>query len=449
MSEWLLIAVGVLLTLGTAVFVAAEFSLVTLDRATVEADATRDPRHAGRDRSVLAGLRTLSTQLSGAQVGITLTTLLVGFLIEPALAHLLDPLVTEVFSWFGRADVDPRPFSVAVALVIATSFSMVFGELVPKNLALSVPLPTARAVIGPQRLFTAVAKPLIDLLNGLANVMLRGFGVEPQEELSTGRSPEELAALVRRSGQAGTLPEQTARILVRSLDLGDRTAADVMTPRVRMLTVDADDPVSRVITLARRTGHSRFPVVEEGMDDIGGVVHLKTVLAVPRADRDRVPVRKVWAPVVRVPETVRLGPLLADLRRQGLQLALVVDEYGGTAGVVTLEDVVEEIIGEVADEHDRPRSTLVARRDGSWSAAGLLRPDELRDRTGLVLPEGRTYETLGGLLMAALGRVPVVGDELTVGTTHLRVERMDGRRVALVRLRDLSRPGGAAAGEGR
>jgi CBS domain containing-hemolysin-like protein len=390
------------------------------------------------------GLRTLSTQLSGAQVGITITTLLVGFLIEPALAGLLDPIVLDVYAWIGRPDADPRPVSVALALILATSFSMVFGELVPKNLALSVPLPTARAVIRPQRLFTAAAKPLIVVLNNLANALLRTFGVEPQEELSTGRTPEELAALVRRSGKVGTLPEQTAQILARSLDLGDRTAADVMTPRMRMLSVGVDRPAAEVVALARRSGHSRFPVTGDDLDDIRGVVHLKSVLGVPRELRRTRRVSEVLVPVVRVPETVRLGPLLADLRGQGLQLAVVVDEYGGTAGVVTLEDVVEEIIGEVADEHDRPRSTLFARRDGSWSAAGLLRPDEVRDRTGLILPEGRAYETLGGLVMAVLGRIPAVGDEVTLGATHLRVEQMDGRRVARVRLRRLPAEGDGA-----
>jgi CBS domain containing-hemolysin-like protein len=445
MTQWLLIAVGVLLTLGTAVFVAAEFSLVTLDRSTVEADAERNPRHESRNRRVLQGLSTLSTQLSGAQVGITLTTLLVGFLVEPALAGLLDPVVSAFFELIGREEVDPHPASVILALVIATVFSMVFGELVPKNLALSVPLPTARAVIGPQRLFTAAARPLLDVLNGVANAILRVFGIEPHEELSTGRTPAELAALVRRSGLVGTLPQETARILARSLDLGERTAADVMTPRMRTLAVDREDPVSQVVDLARRSGHSRFPVVDGGLDDVTGLVHLKAALAVPLGRRAATPVHEVEVPVARVPETVRLGPLLAGLRSQGLQLAVVVDEYGGTAGVVTLEDVVEEIIGEVADEHDRPRATLVALRDGSWNAAGLLRPDELRDRTGFSLPEGRSYETLGGLVMALLGRIPQEGDELSVGDIRVSVERMDGRRVDRLRLARPTSDDGAPA----
>lgn len=436
MTEWLLIAAGVLLTLGTAIFVAAEFSLVTLDRATVESAAgdASGQRRRRSDESILHGLGTLSTQLSGAQVGITVTTLLVGFLIEPALAGLLDPGVAALLERIGRPDADPRPLTVALALVVATAFSMIFGELVPKNLALSVPLPTARVVIGPQRAFTALMRPLITALNGLANALLRTVGIEPQEELSSGRTPDELAALVRRSGQVGTLPEHTARILARSLDLGEHTAADVMTPRVRMQVVEGDQPVTAVVGLARSSGHSRFPVVDESRDDVTGLVHLKSVLAVPREARSRTRVRDLAVPVARVPETVRLGPLLAELRSRGLQLALVVDEYGGTAGVVTLEDVVEEIIGEVADEHDRPRPRLMARRDGTWIAAGLLRPDELRDATGLQLPESPRYETLGGLLMARLGRIPEEGDEVAVGAVRLRVERMEGRRVDRVRI---------------
>jgi CBS domain containing-hemolysin-like protein len=427
-TAWLLVALGVLLTLGTAVFVAAEFSLVTLDRSTVErAVAAGDRRSAG----VLAAVRTLSTQLSGAQVGITATTLTVGFLVEPSVATLLSPAVAAT----GLPEEAVDPVAVAVALFLATVFSMIVGELVPQILAISLPLPTARVVAGPQRAFTAATTPLIRLLNGSANHLLRALGVEPQEELSSGRSPEELAALVRRSAEVGTLGQQTAQLLTRSLDFSARTAADVMTPRVRMQVVRRGDTAADVVRLARRSGHSRFPVIEDGVDDIVGVVHLKSAVSVPRERRDEVPVAALMAETSRVPETVRLGPLLQALRGRGLQLAVVVDEYGGTAGVVTLEDVVEEIVGDVADEHDRSRVGILRRRDGAWVVPGLMRPDEVRLRTGVEMPDGHAYETVGGYVMAELGRVPVVGDAVTLpGQAVLRVQRMDGRRVDLVLL---------------
>jgi CBS domain containing-hemolysin-like protein len=262
-------------------------------------------------------------------------------------------------------------------------------------------------------------------------------GVEPQEELSSARTPEELAALVRRSAEVGTLDETTAEIITRSLDFPARTAADVMTPRVRMQVARRGETAADVVGLGRRTGFSRFPVVEEGMDDVVGVVHLKTAIAVPRERRHQVPVEALMADAVRVPETVRLDALLEALRQQGLQMAVVVDEYGGTAGVVTLEDVVEELVGEVSDEHDRTRSGVVRLRDGSYVVPGLLRPDEVRARADLAVPDGTAFDTVGGYVMARLGRVPRVGDEVEIPGAVLRVDRMEGRRVD--RLRALPR----------
>jgi CBS domain containing-hemolysin-like protein len=325
---------------------------------------------------------------------------------------------------------------VAVGLFLATVFSMVFGELLPQNLGISAPLATAKVVAGPQRAFTRLAAPLIVVLNGSANRVLRLIGVEPQEELSSARTPEELAALVRRSADLGTLDEQTAAILTRSLDFSAHTAADVMTPRVRMVTLRRGENAADVVRLARRSGHSRFPVIEQDVDDVVGVVHLKSAVAVPRERREEVPVAALMSEALRVPETVRLDPLLLMLRQHGLQLALVVDEYGGTAGVVTLEDVVEEIVGEVSDEHDRSRLGVVRRRDGSYSLPGLMRPDEVRESVGVMVPDGPAYETVGGYVMSVLGRVPVVGDQVEVPGLPgvvLRVERMDGRRVDRLR----------------
>jgi CBS domain containing-hemolysin-like protein len=438
MSEWILLGAAVLLTLGTAVFVAAEFSLVALDRSTVEqAIEDGDKRAIG----VLAAIRSLSTQLSGAQIGITVTTLVVGYLAQPSLASLL----TTPLAALGLEGGAGEGVAVALALAIATGFSMVVGELIPKNLAISIPLRTAKVVAVPQRMFTASVSPLIVLLNGAANRLLRLVGVEPQEELSAGRSPEELAALVRHSAAAGTLDQQTAVLLTRSLGFAGRTAADVMTPRVRAVVLQRDQKAAEVVALARRSGHSRFPVIDGDLDDVVGIVHLKSAVAVPRERRDEVPVAAIMSEALRVPETVRLDPLLVELRALGLQLAVVVDEYGGTAGVVTLEDLVEELVGEVADEHDRTRPGIVHRRDGAWLVPGLMRPDEVRDRTGIDVPDGPAYETLGGFVMSGLGRIPQVGDEVPVDGAVLRVERMEGRRVDRVRMVPV--PSAVAVGE--
>jgi len=426
MGEWLLVLAAVVLTAGTALFVAAEFSLVALDRTTVQQAVDRGD---GRARLVLRSLRQLSTQLSAAQVGITLTTLIVGYLAQPSVGSLLRAPLGAV----GLPAAAVEPVGTTLALLFVTIFSMIFGELLPQFLGISAPLRTAKVVALPVRVFAVIARPMIIVLNGSANGFLKRLGVTPQEELSGARTPQELASLVRRSAQQGTLEETTARRLTRSLDFGDRTASDVMTPRVRGTAVERTASAEDVIRLARQTGHSRFPVIGADWDDIDGLVHVKKAIAVPHARRAEVPVSALMVPQVLVPETIRLDPLLLQLRAAGLQMAVVVDEYGGTSGVVTLEDVVEEIVGEVSDEHDRTRSNGQQLTDGSWTVPGLWRPDEVRDQLGAVVPDGPTYETTGGFVMAALGRVPDVGDELSIPGWTLRVSRMDGRRVDRLR----------------
>ncbi|SCX43461.1 Hemolysin, contains CBS domains [Klenkia marina] len=409
MIEWLLVLVGLALVAACACFVAFEFSLVTVDRATVERRAAEGD--AGSE-GVLTALRTLSTQLSGAQLGITVTNLAIGFVAEPSIAALLrGPLGA-----LGLGDGAARSVSITLALVLATALTMVFGELVPKNIALSEPLRTARAVTGFQRAFTRGTALVIRLLNGWANAVLRRvFSVEPQEELASARSAEELTSLVRRSGSQGTLEAATAQMLTRGLAFGELRASDVATRRLQMTTVPVDAPVAAVLASARASGHSRFPVTGEGVDDVVGLVHVKHALTVPRADRGTVAVAAVMVPALYVPTSRRLDDLLTDLRQGSLQMAVLVDEYGGTDGVVTVEDLVEELVGEVADEHDEPEVPgLTDRGDGSWSASGLLRPDEVRDATGLQVPDDHSYETLGGLVLRHLGRMPEVGDRVEV-----------------------------------
>jgi CBS domain containing-hemolysin-like protein len=422
--EWLLVLLSVGLVIGCGVFVAAEFAFVTVDRASVERAAEGGDRAAG---GVLAALRRLSTQLSGAQLGITITNLLIGFLAEPAVAALLRGPVTALGVSEGTAD----GVAVTVSLVLATAVTMVVGELIPKNIAIARPLPTARAVQRPMRGFTRLFKPVIALLNGTANRLVRAVGVEPAEELASARSPEELVSLVRRSAERGTLGADTAMLFVRSVAFPDKRARDVLTPRVRLATLRADEPVSAVVAASRETGRSRFPVLgAEGLDDVVGVVHAKHVPLVPYEERADTPVRAVMEAPLFVPETLELDDLLTQLRQRGLQLAVVVDEYGGTAGVVTLEDLVEELVGPVQDEHDTAERPARQLPGGGWLLSGLLRPDEVAELTGIELPrDARRYETLGGLVTAYLDRIPAEGDVVELDGPRLRVARMDGFRV--------------------
>lgn len=442
MTPWILLGVAIILIALCGVFVAAEFAFVTVDRSQVDrAAAEGDPAARG----VQAALRSLSTQLSGAQVGITVTNLGIGFLAEPAIADLIrDPLRGA-----GVPDNAVGPVAIALGLTVGTFLTMLFGELVPKNLAIALPMATARATQLPMRLFTGLNRFPIRVLNGSANAVVRRLGMEPQEELRSARSSTELASLIQRSADVGTLDPDTAELMERSVEFGTRTAGEIMTPRVRTHSLEVNDRASAVIELTRSTGHSRFPVLDDD-DMVVGTVHVKHVVALPPHERATTKVKHLMVKPIVVPDSLRLDPLMVLLRGEGFQLAVVLDEYGGHAGIVTLEDVIEEIVGDISDEHDRMAARGRQQRDGSWSLSGLLRPDEVEDLTGVDLPEGEDYDTIAGLVLKTLGRIPEPGDvaEVPVSDTGdpesdrqrlavLTVEQMDGLRVDRVTLRVL------------
>ncbi|GAB3915259.1 membrane protein [Microlunatus endophyticus] len=423
--EWAMVGIGVLLTLGTGVFVAAEFTLVNLDRADLEA---RQERGETGLQTTINALRITSTHLSGAQLGITLTTLLTGFTFEPAVATLISPALGRT----ALPDASVPAIASVIGILLATVGSMIFGELVPKNFAISVPIRIARMVVPLQVGFTTVFKPLVLLLNNTANAVVRAFGIEPQEELSGARTAEELSSLVRRSAIEGTLEREHAALLSRSLRFADRVAEDVMTPRVRMAAVRRNETARQVIAAARQTGLSRFPVIGADVDDIVGLVHVKNAYAIAPNERDRVRVASLMTAPLQVPATIGVDLLLGQLRHAPLQSAIVADEYGGTAGLVTLEDLIEELIGDVADEHDRevPRVTS----DGEdLIIDASLRPDELAGLTKVRVPESSDYETVAGYITGLLGRIAHPGDEVSAPGGVFRVETVDERRIDRVR----------------
>ncbi len=423
-----LVFVGVL-TLGTAVAVAAEFSLTSLERSTIDAHANEVGDR--RARAVQRAHGTLSFQLSGAQVAITLTTLVTGYVAEPLIGDLLRPALTGL----GLPEGAAGPAALGLAILLATGLSMVFGEMVPKNIAIARPLATARTVSGYHSRFSHVFSWLIAGTNNSANWFVRRLGIEPQEELRSARSPDELGSIVRSSAEHGTLDEATAELMDKSLRFGERTAQELMTPRVRVESLPAESSILDLLDTARRSGFSRFPVHGGDLDDIHGVVHVKQAFGVALDQRDTTRVGSLTRPVPTVPETLDGDSLLNRLRGSGLQLAVVVDEYGGTAGIVSLEDVVEEIIGDVRDEHDRREAAAVRGADGGgWFVSGLLRADELEEATGFAMPEG-DYETVAGLVLDRLGRIPTRGDAIETGDWSLTVTRMDRHRIAELRLR--------------
>ncbi|MEU8759338.1 hemolysin family protein [Streptomyces sp. NPDC048659] len=428
MTEVLLLFVALLLALACGAFVAAEFSLTTVQRSDLEAAAARGERGAA---GALKAVKSLTFQLSGAQLGITVTNLVVGMLSEPSISKLLQGPVEAL-------GLSPSVAS-SVALVLGTALStvvlMVVGELVPKNWAISSPLAVAKAVATPQRIFTAAFKPLISHLNNTANRILRRMGLEPTEELASARSPQELVALARHSAKEGALEADTAELFVRTLNLAELTAENVMTPRVQVTALEVQATAEDVANATRATGLSRFPVYRGSLDTVVGIAHIKDVLAIPADERPRRGIGELLREPLLVPESLTVDRLLDRL--SGKQtMAVVIDEYGGTAGVATLEDIVEEVVGEVRDEHDPHETSDLAPAgedaDGRalWSADGAARTDQL-EAIGLRLPEG-PYETLAGVLATELGRIPAVGDTVELAGWRLDVLDASGRRAARV-----------------
>ncbi|MFE9818670.1 hemolysin family protein [Streptomyces sp. NPDC005773] len=439
----LLLGAAFLLILANGFFVAAEFGLVTVERADAERAATEGDR---RSQTVVDALRELSFQLSGTQLGITITSLVVGMLAEPALAQLLHgPLALT-----GLPDGAVPGISVVIGMLVAAAVQMVIGELVPKNWAVSRPLQVARFVAGPQLGFTRVFRPVIGLLNTVANRLVRLFGVEPTEELASARTPGELVSLARHSAEAGTLEQDTADLFVRTLSLAGLTAQHVMTPRVKVSALQSSATAQDVLNLTRATGLSRFPVYRERIDEVVGMIHLKDALAVPARDRLRTLAGRIAVPPLLVPETLPVEQLLQRLRNEQ-PIAVVVDEYGGTAGVVTLEDIIEELVGEVRDEHDaegadRPELAAAAPEDGrpAWDAEGSCRVLTLR-RIGLDVPDG-PYETVAGLVADLLGRIPAPGDRTELPGWRIAVRQVGHYRAEKVRFVRLAEsPAPAAA----
>ncbi|MQA96752.1 MAG: DUF21 domain-containing protein [Streptosporangiales bacterium] len=401
------------ITAATGFFVAQEFAFVAVDGSRLSAAA--EAGDAG-SRRVMSITRRLSFTLSGAQLGISATTLLVGYVAQPLLTDGLDDLLGGGggILTVGAAGA----VAAVVAFVLVNAVQMVYGELFPKNLAIARPDPLARTLAPATRGYLAVFGWLIRLFDAAAARLVRLFGIEPVEELGHAATPEEIGRIVRDSRASGDLPEDLSKLLDRTLDFDERTAEHAMIPRTDVVVVHAGERAGRIVELLK-SGHSRFPVIGRGVDDVIGVACLRDLLDLPAARRAATPVEDIARPPLAVPSTLPLPALLAELGRARErfsrdQLACVVDEYGGLAGVITLEDVAEELVGEIADEHDR--SAAIARRtdEGDWLLDGSTHIDELERTTGVALPEG-DYQTVGGLILAELHRLPQAGDRVEVG----------------------------------
>ncbi len=405
------LGLGLVLTLIAinGFFVAGEFALVAVNRSRVETLAAAGDRKA---RRVLERLRELSFELSGAQLGITISSLILGAIAEPTVARLIAPVLDLV-------GIRSEAIALGTALVLATVFQMVLGELFPKNVAIARPYPAAVRVGLPMAVVNRLLRPLILMFNAAANWTVRRLGIEPRDELVGLRSMQELEMIVRASSADGELEEHETSLLTRAITFGEKDAADAMIPRVAVVGVPVDATVSDLRAKSVETGHSRFPVYEGDLDSIVGIAYVKDTFSVPHAERGHTPVRSIAAPVEVVPESMRLDSLLLELQGAGRTMAMVVDEYGGTAGLVTIEDIVEEILGEIADEHDDHGEP-----DFGESIAGSLHRHEVEELTGFEWPDGN-YETLSGFVTARLDRFPQPGDVVDAGPYRIEVVTVD------------------------
>jgi CBS domain containing-hemolysin-like protein len=425
-----LVLVAVLI-LANGLFVAAEFALVSVRRPVVEELAAAGDRRA---LMVTRELSDLSFALSAAQFGITATSLLVGFIAERAIG---DTVIRPLLDIVGLPPQAAVGVAVTGAFLVSTVLQMVLGELFPKNLAISRPLPVALAVTPFSRGFGVVLGPAIRIFDRSAQLITeKVFRVDVAAELEGGHSLDELARIINASGHEGSLSEEQTDLLRRAVGLGDRRVGEVMIPRPDVVFLPADGTLADLREAARTTGHSRFPIQDGSEDDVLGSVHVKDLLGVPFDRHGSLPLTSISVPMLAVPESELLRRLLTDLRREHRTSALVVDEYGGTAGVVTLEDVLEELVGDIEDEFDQAGHQVRRLGAGRHLVRGSLRADRVEHVLGEALPEGE-YETVAGFVLDQLGHIPEPGERVSYGSLEFTVTRMDGVRVTELTARKL------------
>lgn len=423
---WRVLAV-ILLVGGNAFFVAAEFGLVAVRRTRIDELVQQSSRRAV---SAQKAIRELNLMLSGCQLGITFSSLGLGAIGEPVVARFFEglfgflPPPLDVVAAHGVA--------VTIAFAVITALHVVLGELVPKNLAIAVPEGTALWVATPIRAFAFAFRPLIWLFNESANVILRLFGVTPRPEISAIHTPDELGIIIEES-RPRLGAEQSER-LARTLEFPEKRAVEAMIPRTAAKSLSEDATLEDVLSLAEETGYSRFPVWRERPDEFVGVVHLKDILRAARQD-ENARVQDVVREPLLVPESLHLSDVLIRMQKRRKHFAIVLDEFGATSGMITLEDILEELVGEIRDEYD-VREIDVKKVDGGYRIAGSLRPDELEEATGCRLPEGE-FETIAGFILERLGRLARRGDEVSLDGWKIRVANVRRRRIVSV---DVLRP---------
>lgn len=418
------------LVLMNGYFVAAEFALVSVRRTRIEQLA--DEGNA-RAKATHRALQNLDLYIAATQLGITMASLAIGFVAEPAVEHLMHPLLEQLN--LALTPAQEKTISFAVAFAISTILHIVFGELAPKSLALQRSEQVSLAIIRPLLFFTAIFKWAIVSLNALGNGVVRLFGLRAVAGHHTAYSEEEIRMIVSASSQEGVLEDSEKELVYNVFDLSDTTAREVMTPRVDMVVVDGAAPLRRLLELNTEHGYSRIPVYQDTADNIVGIAHTSDMLAHLEA-LDHLTIAEIMRPVFFVPEGMKIKDLLAKMRDKKSHMSIVVDEFGGTAGLATLEDALEEIVGEIYDETDEDEIPLIeVLGEGIYLMDGSITIHEVEERLGNDLEEGEAeYGTLGGFMTSHFGDIPEVGQSFIRDGWAFTVMEADQRRVARVRV---------------
>ena len=423
MTGWKLTSILVLVG-ANAFFVAAEFGLVAVRRTRIEELIAQGSRRAATAMKVI---KELNLMLSGCQLGNTFASLGLGAVGEPVIAGLFESAFEHLQEPFDV--IATHAVATALAFSIITFLHVVLGELVPKALALARPEQVALWVAAPMRWFTYGFRPVIWLFNEAANVVLRMFGIQANSELTEIHTPDEIAIIVEEARRGGTILSGQSRILARTLEFPEKRAVEAMVPRVACVAVSAEATIEELLEQAEQTGYSRFPVWRERPDEFVGVVHIKDMLSQVRKDPDA-KVRAAMREALVVPESLPLEKVLVQMRRERNHMAIVLDEFGSTAGILSLEDIIEELLGEIRDEYD-VREKDIRRIEGGYRIPGRMRPDEVSEATGLELPDGE-YETVAGFILERLGRLAKRGDEVAYAGWRIRVAHVSRRRILSV-----------------
>lgn len=431
--SWLLLLVTLLLVVINGLFVAAEFSLVRAKASLLEGRIEEDGDDSRRTRAALTAMTQIDSYLSACQLGITMASIGLGFAGEPALGHLIEPLFGDAFG-----EKTQTAIAVTLAFIIITVLHIVIGELAPKSVAIAKPEAVARQLAGPLGVFRRIFSPFITVLNGTANRLVGMFGVRPASEMELGATGEDLRAIVEHGHSHATLDPGEAHMLKGVFELHENEARNVMTPIPAVVTIDIDDTVEVALRRCTSSGHTRLPVTEDrSTDKIKGVLHLSSLVRLMLSKGEDATIGKAVRDAYVVPETKPLDDLLADLQRERMSMAIVVDEYGRTVGIVTVEDIVEEVVGEIDDETDSALSAVRRLANGDLFVRGHVPLVDLEDH-GIELPvDSDAYNSVGGFVFAELGRLPKRGDAIRANGYVIRVESVRENRIEAVRIAEV------------